>query len=110
MTRALLVALIFVLFAGANALVFTGDYSDEDDFLLIALLIGIGFGFGLMVGRPWALALVLTWLPLILLADDGEREISTLWFVLITLGVTVPFQAGGLAFGVALRQRLAKRG
>jgi hypothetical protein len=108
--KAFFVVGVAALFAGANALLFTGDFFDEDDFLVIAVLVGIGFAFGLAVGRAWALTLVLAWVPLILLMDDSEREISTLGYVLFVLGVTATFQAGGIAAGVVLRRRIAERG
>ena len=110
MRRALPVLVVAVLFTGANALLYTGDWSDEDDVLLISLLVGIGVAFGLLVGQVWALALPLTWAPLslvlILLDQDPGREVSPLYVVVLTLVIAAPLQAGGVALGVLLRRRL----
>ena len=109
MRKALLVVAIVALFVGANALLYTHDWSSGDDGRLILLLVGIGLAFGLLVGRMWALALPLTWFPLtlalVLLDQDPGREVTALYLVLLTVMITAPLQAGGVALGVWLRRR-----
>ena len=109
MRKALLVSATVALFIGANALLYTRNWSDQDGFFLFGLLIVVGLAFGLVLGRVWALALPLTWIPLILafvlFDQDPGREITTLYLVVLTLLVTAPFQAAGVALGVWLRRR-----
>jgi hypothetical protein len=107
--KALLVFATVALFTGANALLYTRNWSDQDGFFLFGLLVVVGLAFGSVVGRAWALTLPLTWIPLtlafVLLDQDPGREITTLYLVVLTLLVTAPFQAGGVALGVWLRRR-----
>jgi hypothetical protein len=106
MKRTLLVVGVIALFIGANYALLSGDYSADDDLLVISLIVGIGVMFGLLIGRWWALLLPLAWLPLNLLEQGSESELSTFGVVILTLGITAPLQAVGLAAGVLIRVRV----
>ena len=106
-TRTTLTLLAIALLAGADALILQSE--GVEDGSLVACLVGTGLAFGLAIGEWWAGAASLMLIPLLLLLPyDGDRELTTLYVVIVIGGLLVSLQAAGMLAGVLLRKSGAR--
>ena len=68
-----------------------------------------GLVVGFLIGRWWALALAFLWPLLVAIFWDADGDMNLAGGVFLTLLITVPIQAAGIAAGVLLRRRTAAR-
>jgi len=95
-----------VLFTAADAALLNSD-SPVSDLFFVAILATLGIAFGLVVGRWWALAALVVWVPIVL-ASPSETELSPSGLVVFIAGLLAGIQAVGVAVGV-LAIRLKRR-